>query len=74
MYWNKDPRYRGGGYWRCRVKKQEQNKPHTRRYLRRLRNQQDQKAVDRILAENPWLEELMNGKTLGTEGRERTVA
>lgn len=92
MVWNKDPRTKAGGFWRCLVKKIQSNIEPNKRYrqtekgratqnasnrrsARRKQDEADQKTVNRILAENPWLEEFMNdGKTVGTERRERAVA
>jgi len=87
MFWHKDSRQRSGGYWNCPVKKKacdetyrKTEKGHKgslaikRRSDRKRATEQDRETVNRILSENPWLEELNHGKTVGTEGRERAVA
>lgn len=85
-HWRKDSRKSAGGYWVCAVRRREAQERYdqSEKGIRRCstktigqrirRNRADQDTAKRILAENPWLEELDHGKTVGTEGRERAIA
>lgn len=52
MYWNRDRRYRDGGFWRCAVKKRAQNAVHyeeaNERILQASRDRYDADPVYRI--------------------------